>query len=88
MFASRSLAIHLVRGAVGMTSFALAAVLAAERPLVALALVPLALVALRGCPACWTIGLVETVIATLRGTRSAGACSDGRCAAAERSPSA
>jgi thiol:disulfide interchange protein len=60
MFASRSLAEHLVRGIAGFSLFALAVWLA---PMFwgALLLIPLGLVCLRGCPMCWTIGFVETL---------------------------
>ena len=35
-----------------------------------------ALVCFRGCPMCWTFGLIETVVFR----RSASACIDGSCA--------
>ncbi|MFI6106657.1 hypothetical protein [Streptomyces sp. NPDC051310] len=74
-FASSSLARHLVRGAVGfgglIGSFAL---LPVAGP-VALLLLPVGVLALRGCPMCWTIGLVQTVS---RG-RLQRSCEDGRC---------
>ena len=44
------------------------------------ALIAVSLFAMRGCPACWTIGLVQTVWAKLRGRPAAGACLDGACA--------
>lgn len=80
MFASRSILVHLVRGAVGLGAFALAAALAPLHPLLALAMVPVALVALRGCPMCWTVGLVQTILARVHGKSSAGLCADGTCA--------
>jgi hypothetical protein len=79
MFASKSLPEHLVRGVAGMAAGALAAFLAPAHPLVALALVAFALVALRGCPTCWTIGLVQTVVARARGAPARRACAFGRC---------
>jgi hypothetical protein len=79
MFASRSLAEHLARGVVGLGTFAAAMPLAPSHPW-ALALLPLAFVALRGCPMCWTMGLVETVVAKLRGKDARSSCTDGRCA--------
>lgn len=59
MFGSPSLIEHLVRGGLGITLFSLAIITATEAPLLALALVLAALVPLRGCPACWTVGLYE-----------------------------
>lgn len=79
MFASRTVTEHLARGAVGLGAFAAAMVLAPSHPW-ALALLPLAFVALRGCPMCWTLGLIETVAAKLRGKDARSTCSDGRCA--------
>ena len=60
MFASRSLAEHLVRGIAGCSFFALAVWLA---PVFwgALLLIPLGLVFLRGCPMCWTVGFGQTL---------------------------
>ncbi len=79
MFASRTVAEHLARGAFGLGAFAAAMVLAPSHPW-ALALLPLAFVALRGCPMCWTVGLIETVAAKLRGKDPSASCTDGRCA--------
>jgi hypothetical protein len=80
MFASRSLTEHLLRGAVGLISLAGAAALGVDHLLGAAGLVILALAALRGCPTCWTVGLVQTVLA--RGNRASrgGRCVDGSCA--------
>jgi hypothetical protein len=59
MFASKSLAVHLGRGVVG---FGAAALGIASDHVIMLPLMVVALVALRGCPMCWTMGLVEIVI--------------------------
>jgi hypothetical protein len=79
MFASRSLLEHLARGVVGASALVCAVLLA---PLVwpPFVLVPIGLLALRGCPLCWTIGLIETVWARVRGRDANGACVDGSCA--------
>lgn len=58
MFASRSVAEHLVRGIVGVVAIVLATRLGSWW---ALPLVALALWTFRGCPVCWTIGLFETL---------------------------
>ena len=70
MFASRSLAVHLARGGVGLGALAAAVSVAQAHPLISLALMPVGLVALRGCPMCWTMGLIETAAATLKGERN------------------
>ncbi|MFI9327851.1 hypothetical protein ACIGZJ_09930 [Kitasatospora sp. NPDC052868] len=74
-FASKSVPRHLARGLLGfgliIGSIALTPLVG---PVVLLA-APLGLVALRGCPACWTIGLAQTIS---RG-RLQRACVDGVC---------
>lgn len=79
MFASKSLSLHLARGVVGICALSGAVRLEEASPWTAMALVVCALVALRGCPMCWTMGLVQTVVATVRGKRATGACVDGSC---------
>jgi hypothetical protein len=79
MFASRSLAVHLARGALGLGALVATAVAAPRMPWLALVSLPLALLALRGCPMCWTVGLVETVVAAAQGRRARQTCPDGRC---------
>ena len=84
MFASKTLGEHLIRGAVGLGALALAGVVLVAHPFAALALLALALGSLRGCPMCWTFGLMQTVLARIQRKRAAGACVDGRCALARR----
>jgi hypothetical protein len=84
MFASKGIAQHLARGSIGFGALAASGLLAPLHPWLSLAMLPLALVALRGCPLCWTIGLMQTVIAALRGRSSAGECTDGSCALGAR----
>ena len=89
MFASRSLTVHLVRGAIGATALLVLVAEAPSHPFASLLGLPIALVALRGCPMCWTIGLVQTVVAKLRKRSTAALCTDGSCQAGlARSPSA
>jgi hypothetical protein len=75
-FASASIARHLTRGALGFGLIAAAVALTPSVSPAALLLAPLGMVALRGCPTCWILGLIETV--------SAGAlertCTDTSCA--------
>jgi hypothetical protein len=79
VFASKSLTVHLARGAIGLGTLAAASALAPLGwPL--LVLLPVALIALRGCPMCWTIGLLQTAWARLRRDGAAKkACLDGSC---------
>ena len=65
MFASKSLVEHALRGLIGVSTIA-AAIHVARAPggvavVASLGLAAIALVAFRGCPICWTIGMVETM---------------------------
>jgi hypothetical protein len=59
--AGTSLARHLARGAVGFGLIGSAFALTAGVGPVALLLALPGVVALRGCPTCWIVGLIETV---------------------------
>lgn len=61
MFASKTLAIHLVRGAIAGALIAWAVLHPSFHPIFAIAAGIGAVVAMRGCPLCWTVGLVETI---------------------------
>jgi hypothetical protein len=60
MFASKTLSEHLLRGAAGIGALWCAIAIAASHPWGSLALGGLVLLAFRGCPICWSIGLFET----------------------------
>lgn len=79
MFASKSIGEHLLRGIAGSGALALGVVSATAHPWALLLALPVAIVAFRGCPTCWTIGLVETLARRLRGDDSACvACENAR----------
>src|SRR4051794_31646127 len=80
MFASKGITEHLARGLVGLLAFTAATRLATTHPWLAFAAVGVAFAALRGCPTCWTIGLVQTMVAKVRGRSTEGLCRDGNCA--------
>lgn len=61
MFGSESLGKHLLRGAAGGLLFAFSFVVGTSHILLAVALGVGGLVALRGCPLCWVMGLIETI---------------------------
>ena len=61
MFGSAFLGAHLMRGAVAAALLAWAIVHQTAHPWLSLGAGVAALVALRGCPTCWTVGLVETL---------------------------
>lgn len=74
-FASTSVPIHLVRGIIGFGLLSGSIALVPVVGLFSLLLLPAGVVALRGCPACWFLGLVQTIS---RG-RVERSCVDGRC---------
>jgi hypothetical protein len=61
MFGSAFLGAHLMRGAAAAALLAWAIVHQTAHPWLSLGAGGAALVALRGCPMCWTVGLVETL---------------------------
>lgn len=83
-FASASVPRHLARGAAGFGSLAASVLLIPVTGPVSLLLAPVGLLALRGCPLCWTVGLAQTLS---RG-RLRRSCENGRCelTVAARSP--
>jgi hypothetical protein len=80
MFASKTISGHLARGAVGVVTIGCALAGAEAHPWLPLAVLPITLLAFRGCPTCWTLGLMQTVVAKLRGKPTTGFCLDGSCA--------
>jgi hypothetical protein len=63
MFASKSVARHLARGALGFGLIGVGIALTTSLGPAALLLAPFGLVALRGCPTCWCVGLAQTISA-------------------------
>jgi hypothetical protein len=59
--ASRSVAEHLLRGAIGLLAAALAIVLLTLVGPVSLLLLGVTVIAWRGCPTCWAVGLFGTL---------------------------
>jgi len=60
-FASRNVATHLLRGLVAAVLIALAVAIHITHPWLAGIAGLAAVVMLRGCPLCWTVGLFETL---------------------------
>lgn len=76
-FASRSVPVHLARGMLGFGLIAASIALIPAAGPAALLLLPAGVVALRGCPTCWLIGLAQTLS---RGGIERQ-CAQGRCRA-------
>ena len=84
MFKSASIAVHLSRGVVGLGAIAGALWLAPVTLPGAGAFFVVGLVALRGCPMCWTFGLLEHVAARLSGSDAVDSCVYGSCHVSRR----
>jgi hypothetical protein len=69
MFASTRLGAHLIRGVIAFAALYWAVVHHQAQPVSAIAAGVVALIAFRGCPLCWSIGLAETVWERRRGRR-------------------
>ncbi|CAN95131.1 MULTISPECIES: hypothetical protein [Sorangium] len=80
MFVSRSLVEHLARGAICLAALVASVLVARASLWLAMALLPVALVAVGGCPMCWTLGLIQMVRARARGEHLEEPCADGGCA--------
>jgi hypothetical protein len=61
MFASKTITAHLARGVIAAALIAWAVLHLSSNPAFAVAAGVVAVVAMRGCPLCWTVGLVETI---------------------------
>ena len=66
VFGSKSLIGHLLRGLTGFVAVYWAFMHQSE-PVLAVLAAGVALVLFRGCPVCWTVGLMETIAGKLRG---------------------
>ncbi|MFE9788077.1 hypothetical protein ACFYO7_22125 [Nocardia salmonicida] len=74
-FASKTMPEHLVRGGVGFGALVGSVALIPIVGPFSVLLLPVGLIALRGCPTCWAIGLMQTLS---RG-RLQRSCEDGQC---------
>lgn len=61
LFATRTITGHVIRGAIAFTLLYVAIVQQHTQFGLSLVSALLALAMMRGCPVCWTIGLVETI---------------------------
>ena len=66
VFGSKSLIGHLLRGVTGFVAVYWAFTHQSE-PVLSVLAVGVAFVLFRGCPVCWTVGLMETIAGKLRG---------------------
>jgi hypothetical protein len=69
MFASNTIAGHLMRGVIAATLIAWALSHRSSAPAFAAIAGLGSFVAMRGCPMCWTLGLFETIAESIRARR-------------------
>lgn len=81
-FSSRTVPRHLARGAAGFGALAGSVLLLPLLGPWSLLLAPAGLLALRGCPMCWAVGLAQTLS---RGRLRRRCGDDGRCELARSS---
>lgn len=60
MFASTSVSEHLLRGIIGICVLVLGFLLPTKYPILLVLGLIIAYISFRGCPICWTFGLVNT----------------------------
>jgi hypothetical protein len=66
MFASTTIAAHVMRGMIAASLIGWALLHQMSNPVFAIAAGVLAVIAMRGCPLCWTLGLFETISERMR----------------------
>ena len=64
IFGSTTVIAHLIKGATAATLLGWAWLHQSSEPAFAIGALVLAVVAMRGCPMCWLLGLIETIIGT------------------------
>jgi hypothetical protein len=62
MFGSTTVIAHLIKGATAAALLAWAWLHQSSDPMLAVGGLVLAVVAMRGCPMCWVLGLFETIV--------------------------
>ena len=62
VFGNRTIAIHLLRGVFGILALYASFSTMNETIRPSIILLPAAIFLLKGCPMCWTMGLIETIV--------------------------
>jgi hypothetical protein len=78
VFASRSITAHILRGAIAAALLTWLWFQQSSNPVLVAAALVGAIIAMRGCPMCWTAGLFETIVtvASRRGNSGASGAGD------------
>lgn len=64
-FGNRTIRIHLLRGILGIAAGYASLSVLRGNPWPSLILFAVAIYLLKGCPLCWTLGLIETIVMTI-----------------------
>jgi hypothetical protein len=62
VFGNRTITLHVCRGALGVTALYGSFVTINHTIWPSIVLLPTAIYLLKGCPMCWTMGLIETIV--------------------------
>ena len=62
VFGNRTISLHLLRGILGLAALYGSFSTMNETIWPSIILLPAALFLLKGCPMCWTMGLIETIV--------------------------
>jgi hypothetical protein len=73
-FGNKSLVIHILRGILGIAALYVSLATIGQTLWPSLILIPAALFFLKGCPMCWTMGLIETIAMRVRKMRKPRDC--------------
>ena len=65
-FANKSVGIHLLKGLLGLTALFISLATLGETIRPTVFLLPVAIYLLKGCPLCWVVGLVGTIVDVVR----------------------
>jgi len=61
-FGNKTIRVHLLKGILGLIALYISINTISRTVWPSIILIPLVLYLLKGCPACWTMGLIETIV--------------------------
>jgi hypothetical protein len=62
VFGNKTIGLHILRGVLGLAALYVSFSTMNEKIWPSLILLPAAVFLLKGCPMCWTMGLIETIV--------------------------
>ena len=61
-FGNKTIRVHLIKGLLGLIALYISINTMSRTVWPSIILIPLVLYLLKGCPLCWTMGLIETIV--------------------------